>query len=292
MALLSLPLGGFAQQSVCGDVNSSGAVDIDDVNAMINIMLDKAAPTAGSDVNGDGAVDIDDLNVVINVILGKDGGGSQAEGDWVDLGLPSGTLWASRNIGAATPEDYGDYFAWGETAPKEAYKQGTYKWWKEGFFIEAGDGIIYWHWDGNTKYCTNTNYGYDGFADDKTELDITDDAAAANWGGGARMPSMEQIKELLDECSWQWTCRDVGEGESVTGQLVTGPNGNSIFLPAAGYRWNGSLYGAGYCGYYWSRTLGAYYDDCAYFLIFGDGGAGWDYYYRYYGRTVHAVRVP
>ncbi|MBQ7689701.1 MAG: hypothetical protein IJT30_00675 [Muribaculaceae bacterium] len=288
--LLALPLGGFAQQSVRGDVNGSGVVDIDDVNAVINVMLHKATPAdfPAADVNGDGAVDIDDLNVVINVILGKDGGGSQEEGDWVDLGLPSGTLWASRNIGAATPGDRGDYFAWGETSPKARYFWYTYKWYREGYY-DAQNG---WLSAGFTKYCTNYDSGFDGcFVDNKTELDLADDAAAANWGGGARMPSFEQIKELVDNCTWQWTSRDAGI-YVVYGQLATGPNGNSIFLPAAGLRWGGSLYYADIDGFYWSRTLGADDSNDAYYLYFDSGYAYRNYYSRSGGLTVRAVRVP
>ena len=292
--LLSLPLGGYArqpqpldsraQQSVRGDVDGSGVVDIDDVNAVINIMLHKNQdPTLETlaDVDGNGSVDIDDLNIIINVMLGKDGGGSHEQGDWVDLGLPSGTLWATRNIGADKPEDYGDYFAWGETAPKAVYNWDTYKWYKKR--VDAYGYPI----GGYTKYCTQSNWGYDGFVDNKTELDVDDDAAAANWGGGARMPSLEQIKELVNNCTWQWTQRN-----GVNGQLGTGPNGNTIFLPAAGDRWFGSLYSAGNRGYYWSRTLRADDSDHACDLCVGSGSVGWSYYDRSDGHTVRAVRVP
>ena len=107
------------------------------------------------------------------------------------------------------PEDYGDYFAWGETAPKSNYNLATYKW-----YNSVSDKL--------TKYCTD---------DHKTELEPADDAATVNWGAGARMPSLEQIQELLDNCSWQWTLKN-----GVYGQLGTGPNGITIFcqLLAAG----------------------------------------------------------
>ena len=290
--LLLMPLNGYTQQSVRGDVNDSGVVDIDDVNAVINIMLHKADPAAGSDVNGDGSVDIGDLNIIINVMLGKDGSGSHGDGDWVDLGLPSGTLWATRNIGADKPEDYGDYFAWGETAPKETYDRITYKWWKQGY-TDAHDD---WHSDGWTKYSYDPSYGYDGyygnnykgFVDRKTELDFDDDAAAANWGGSVRMPSREQIQELVDNCTWQWTQRN-----GVNGRLGTGSNGTTIFLPAAGHRLHGSLYSAGDRGDYWSRRLYADYSFGADYMFVGSGRHYWDDIgIRYYGHTVRAVRVP
>ncbi len=281
--LLALPLNGYAQQSVRGDVDGSGAVDIDDVNAVINIMVHKADPTAAADVNGDGAVDIDDLNIIINIMLGKDDGGSYDPSDWVDLGLPSGTLWASRNIGAASPEDYGDYFAWGETAPKAVYNWDTYKWWEK--YQDASGN---WH-KGYTKYCTQSSYGYDGFVDNKTELDVDDDAAAANWGGGARMPSLEQIKELVNNCTWQWK-----RPNGVIGQLGIGPNGNTIFLPAAGCRRGGSLRDTSIFGIYWSRTLRASDSHNAYYLYVNLSDAGWNYsdYRCSPGGTVRAVRVP
>ena len=204
------------------------------------------------------------------------------EGDWVDLGLPSGTIWATRNVGASSPEDYGDYFAWGETDPKDYYDNNTYKWYR------SDDD-----YSGYTKYCTNSLYGYKGFVDNKTELDPSDDAACAHYPGG-RMPSKGQILELVNSCTWQWTQRN-----GVKGHLVTGPNGNAMFLPAAGNRWHESLVGAGSYGYDWSRTLHPgyssydYYPPNAYGLQFEMGN--WDYgcndQMRHLGFTVRAVRV-
>ncbi|MBO7610283.1 MAG: dockerin type I repeat-containing protein [Muribaculaceae bacterium] len=285
--LLALPFSGYAQQSIRGDVNGSGIVDVEDVNAVINIMLNYIGPTAAADVDGSGIVDVEDLNVVINIILGMDDGGSHDQCDWVDLGLPSGTLWANRNIGASSPEDYGDYFAWGETSPKAVYNWDTYKWYEE-YYDAEGD----FHW-GLTKYCTQVVGGLDDFVDNKTELDLDDDAAAVNWGGGARMPSIDQIQELVDNCTWQWTQRN-----DVNGKLVTGPNGSTIFLPAAGGRWDdsrsNSLFDRYFDGSYWSRAL--------YVVVHGDvGNLHFNYldhayldsgYPRCYGFPVRAVRVP
>ena len=194
------------------------------------------------------------------------------EGDWVDLGLPSGTIWATRNVGASTPEEYGDYFAWGETAPKDYYYWNTYKWCN-------GD------YNQLTKYCTISSYGYNGFTDGKTELDPEDDAAYVNWGPSWRMPTTEQQRELYENCSSVWTTLN-----GVNGRLFTGPNGNTLFLPAAGVRWEESLYFAGSDGYYWSRTLSSFGPDYAHDLYFTSGHVGWDVY-RYYGFTVRAVRV-
>ena len=227
------------------------------------------------DVNGDGVVNISDVNAVIGVILGDNVPTPQPdEHEWVDLGLPSGTLWATCNVGATAPEEYGDYFAWGETEPKDYYDWSTYKWCN-------GD------WNTMTKYCTNSSYGYNGFMDGKTELDPEDDAAYVNWGSSWRMPTMDQLLELRDNCN-----RTLTQFNGVNGYLVTGPNGNTLFLPAAGYRWNESLYGAGSYGYYWSRALDSGYSGVAYSLFFDSNGVYWYYsYYRNVGHSVRAVRV-
>ena len=193
--------------------------------------------------------------------------------EFVDLGLPSGTLWATMNIGANSPEEYGDYFAWGETEPKDDYSWDTNKW---GYYDENAKLHI-------TKYNMNSNYGP---VDNKMELDPEDDAAYVNWGPSWRMPTYEQIKELAKKCSWEWTTSN-----GVAGLLVTGPNGNTLFLPTAGYRYNDSLYYSYFQGHYWSRTLYAYASDCAYRLRIAEGVHNYNYYNRYFGYTVRAVRA-
>ena len=197
----------------------------------------------------------------------------------VDLGLPSGTLWATMNIGASSPEDYGDYFAWGETTPKDLYDWSTYKWCN-------GDD-----YNALTKYCTHGCYGNDGFSDDKIELDPEDDAATANWGAEWRMPSLKQIEELIDNCTTEWTTRN-----GVIGRLFTSNiNGASLFFPAAGYRWDSSLHETGSWGFFWSRTLVSYplaFPSLAHFLYFVSDYVEWDGDYRFVGRSVRAVRVP
>lgn len=161
---------------------------------------------------------------------------------YVDLGLPSRTLWATCNIGAKSPEEFGDYFAWGETEPKEVYEWSTYKWYKRDYDFNEDRGV--------TKYCDRVESGYHRFVDRKIQLDPEDDAAYANWGPNWRMPTMEQMMELINSCTWQWTQRN-----GVNGQLVTGPNGNTLFLPAAGYHVHDEFHQAGSEGDYWSRTL-------------------------------------
>ena len=192
----------------------------------------------------------------------------------IDLGLPSGTLWASCNVGATKPEEYGNYFAWGETQPKENYSWSTYKWCK-------GSSSTM------TKYCNKSSYGNNGFTDNKTELDFEDDAAYVNWGSNWRMPSTEQIQELIDNCNWEWTTLNGVYGRKATSKK----NGKSIFLPAAGYRDVTSLYGAGSWGYYWSRTLytGSAYSACR--LYFYSGNVYWSSDYRYCGQSVRPVQM-
>ena len=145
-----------------------------------------------------------------------DNSGSLNGHDYVDLGLPSGTLWATCNVGAETPEGYGDYFAWGETEPKTTYDWSTYKYC-------AGD------YDLLTKYCSDSTYGYNGFTDNLYVLQPSDDAATVIWGEGWRMPSASEGEELLSQCSHQ---RDTVNG--VSGWRIIGTNGNTIFMPAGG----------------------------------------------------------
>ncbi|MBQ6191656.1 MAG: Ig-like domain-containing protein [Bacteroidaceae bacterium] len=195
---------------------------------------------------------------------------------WVDLGLPSGTLWATCNIGASKPEEYGDYFAWGETEPKDNYVWETYKW------CNGSSNTI-------TKYCTQSDYGYNGFTDGKTELDPEDDAAVVNWGSEWQMPSIDQIKELLndDYTKTAWTTQN-----GVKGRLVRSKsNGNCIFLPAAGYCNGSNRNYAGSEGYYWSRSLKTNYTFRAYDMDFDYDYINNDYVNRPYGRSVRPVYV-
>ena len=220
------------------------------------------------DVNGDERVDIGDVSTILGLIANGDEGemGHAPAGvEAVDLGLPSGTKWANMNVGAETPEDYGSYFAWGETQPKDVYNWITYSYWNDS------DG------DGEVDSGELANLGSDIAG---TEYD----AATANWGSPWRMPSKEQFQELLDNTTSTWTTQN-----GVNGYWFTGSNGNSVFLPAAGYRWNSDLDDAGSGGYYWSSTpSGEYF---AFNLPFDSGGAYWYYLgNRYGGESVRPVR--
>ena len=182
-----------------------------------------------------------------------EGSSSWGSHDYVNLGLPSGTLWATCNVGADTPEDYGDYFAWGETTTKSNYDWSTYQ------YCMGSYNTL-------TKYCNSSDFGYNGFTDNLTILQPSDDAATANWGNGWRMPTKEEWQELYQNTTHTWTTQN-----GVNGRSFTASNGYSLFLPASGYRWDGELYGAGSGGLYWSSSL--YTDDpnSAWDLVFGSG---------------------
>lgn len=213
---------------------------------MLSVVFDSHAQTIlKGDINGDGQVSIADVTSLVNIILGKTPPDviDNDEHEYVDLGLPSGTLWATCNVGAANPEDYGDYFAWGETegynSGKTEFSWSTYKWCNGSY-------------NTLTKYNTDSNYGV---VDNETELDLEDDAAYVNWGAEWCMPSLEQFRELINNSytTTEWITQNGVDGFKITSNA----NGNSIFLPSAGYRVNSSLDDAGSdgFGYYCSRSL-------------------------------------
>ena len=176
-------------------------------------------------------------------------------GEMIDLGLS--VKWASHNVGASSPEGFGGYYAWGETEEKSDYSLETYKYYQNGSWINIGSNI------------SGTQY----------------DVAHVKWGGSWRMPTLDEIIELVENCSWKWTTYN-----GVEGQLVTGPNGNSIFLPAAGYRYHTSVGNVGW-GYYLSATQNESDSYLVYDLRLRSSGSGW---YtcrcnRNYGNTVRPV---
>ena len=172
---------------------------------------------------------------------------------WVDLGLPSGLKWATCNVGAYTPADYGNYYAWGETSTKSNY-----------------------YYDNCASY--GKSWGDIGG-------DSNRDAARANWGGSWRMPTAEEFQELIDYCEWTWMTESYG----LPGYEVMGRNGYSIFLPAAGVRGGDTLYSDGENGYYWSSTPFESRTDSAYGLYFSEGFRNVDWNYCYYGHSVRPV---
>ena len=197
--------------------------------------------------------------------------------EYVDLGLPSGTLWATCNVGATTPEGYGDYYAWGEITPKDYYGWETYKY------------SIYWHGQHEwlTKYCNNTDYGYDGFVDQLRFLEAEDDVATIRWGAGWSIPSKEQWNEL-----YRNTSNELTNLNGVNGMLFTASNGNSVFLPAAGVYQYDELCAVDGVGSYGSNQL--VYNEPRYNNVFGSDQYGLSHGVspRSFGNTIRPVHIP
>ena len=171
--------------------------------------------------------------------------------EYIDLGLPSGLKWATCNVGASSPEEYGDYYAWGEVKTKNKYTIHNSK-----RYGKSMNDI-----SGNSKY----------------------DVARSKWGGSWRLPTKKELEELKNNCKWEWTTQNGKKGYK-----VTGPNGNSIFLPAAGRCFGSSLFKAGDYGYYWSST-GSNGGYMAYYLDFGSSDHDVNWEGRYFGRSVRPV---
>ena len=172
--------------------------------------------------------------------------------EYVDLGLPSGLKWATCNVGANKPEDYGNSYAWGETKTKSDYRSSNSVTWDKSI-SDIG---------GKSQY----------------------DAARSNWGGTWRLPTKAELEELKNRCTWKWTTQN-----GVKGYKVTGPNGNSIFLPAAGCRYGSSLFDAGEYGYYWGSSPSGSDSYDAWGLFFRSGEQGMYDYTRYRGHSVRPV---
>ena len=189
---------------------------------------------------------------------------------YVDLGLS--VKWATCNVGATEPWEYGGYYAWGETEEKSKYQWGTYKW---------CNGNL----NSITKYCTDSDHDH---VDNKNVLDPEDDVAHVKWGGSWRMPTKDEIEELRDNCTWQWTTLN-----SVNGYKVTGPNGNSIFLPASGIFFYSGISTRDEEGVYLSsslyeerRSLGCLYANN---FSFSENGYRCSFTSRDYGYSVRPV---
>ena len=188
----------------------------------------------------------------------------------IDLGLPSGTKWASFNLGATKPEEYGYHYAWGETEPKDVYNWSTYKWC-------AGD------YYSMTKYCTNAENGLNGFVDNKTFLEKEDDAVYVNLSKEWRMPTKNEWYEIRDNCTWEWTT-EFGEGMY---KVTSNINGHYIYLPSGGYRSGPSLLYKE-VGYYWSSSIGS--STSALSPTFSENKLTWHYCgHRYQGHQIRPI---
>ena len=247
------------------DVNKDGVVNVSDVTFLVNNIL--GIPNEGEDeqnfiydVNGDDVVNVADVTSLVNNILGE----PDPDEDYftcpdgnhphrVDLGLPSGTLWSCCNVGAENPISSGNYYAWGETVAKDVYDEDNY------------------------TYCFEVEEPRDIAA-------TTYDVAYKVWGNTWCMPSEAQMKELIENCPSEETILN-----DVTGRLFRASNGNTIFLPAAGFKMDDTDYHVGIMGYYWTSTLSQDASPIAYELYFGNVSCYTKTEELYYGLNVRPV---
>lgn len=192
------------------------------------------------------------------------------EAEWVDLGLPSGLLWAKCNLGATAPEKFGDYYAWGETMPKHEYSMATYS-----YYDQDGENYAL------NKYNTQES---EGLVDSLTVLEAADDAATALLSYGARIPTDAEWQELLDNTTAKWTTQN-----GVQGYLLTAANGNNLFLPAAGWM-DGDSHLSKNTGDYWSSSLETLLPNNAHILNFGSTGLRVSNYERFHGSPIRPVK--
>lgn len=199
---------------------------------------------------------IEDSSIAITVNL--DINSPAPHEQYIDLGLPSGLLWATCNLGATSPEGYGNYYAWAETTPKQVYTWSTYKYYDTDITkYTIGDGISY--------------------------LDLEDDAASVNLGAGWKIPTNDDFDELQSNCTMTWTSRN-----GINGCLFVGPNGNSIFFPMSGGKKRDNLLNNGSCGFYWLNSV--YSDEnYAYGFLLDSTTVTETSYYRMYGQTIRPV---
>ena len=190
----------------------------------------------GGSSEGENNEDIPDNNNLTGVHQGH---------EWVDLGLS--VKWATCNVGANRPEEPGGYYAWGETKEKNEYTWETYKYGDQFY-----DSDEYYSM---SKYCIDSEYGT---VDNKVTLELSDDVAHVKWGGNWRMPTKYEMYELFENCTWEWI--------PINGMRATGPNGNSIYLPATGLRYDVGIEDAGSGGYYYSSSLAENCNPCVWTL--------------------------
>ena len=275
------------QAEALGTGQTGIATQIAGVTSAINALVDQV-----KDGDTDAAAALAQIIQKLEDLKGSIGGGGTTPStmEYVDLGLPSGLKWAKCNLGASKPSDYGDYYAWGETAPKADYTWATYKW------MQAGQSdwkyiTKYTFADGKTGgiwYDSSGNF----IGDNLTTLRPADDAATQQLGSPWRMPTVDEQEELITKCTWTWTTQD-----GVNGYQVDGPNGNAIFLPAAGLRSGSALGSAGSRGFYLSNSHSSHSshstsrNDVVFRIYFySNGQHSMDTYLRCLGYSVRPVR--
>lgn len=221
-----------------GDIVVDGKVNQLDLNALVDAYITNTQVTQITDLDTDGSLTIADITKLLGIINDNNSTVNNNGHMYVDLGLPSGTLWATCNVGATMPEETGDFYAWGETETKDVYSWETYKW---------CNGSVC-----NNSNQTLTKYGVDGawgVNDGITTLELSDDVAHTKWGGDWHIPTEEDILELINYCESKWETVN-----GVKGRTFTASNGNSIFLPATGSKEQTEFYSG--VGQYWTSSLG------------------------------------
>ena len=212
------------------------------------------------------------LTASILGVLGCDSKGKESAKektqDFVDLGLPSGTLWATCNIGANTPENNGNYFAWGEVQHKDYY------WWDSYLYCNSAATQL-------TKYCTHPDFGFNGYIDTLFLMDLCDDAANVNCGDGWMIPNYDDWNELLYNCKQSWTYK---------GLELMGPSGNSVFFPFSGYIYKSDCRMVGKCGYYWSNMIETKAPNNAWCFRFCSDFWEMRYEARFFGMSIRPIR--
>lgn len=263
-----------------GDVDGDGTLTVNDVRDLSKSLIDseyKLVNHAASDMNQDGVVTIADVTCLIEELLHPSKGLCNGY-EYVDLGLS--VKWATCNIGADVPEQYGSFYAWGETEEKDTYLWETYQhntkgnsYWEGCKKYQVADGQTRGIWyDGNT------------FVGDGIEtLESCDDVATQKWGDGWRLPTKEEFEELLTQCTWKWVSNGYKKGYEISRM------GRSIFIPTAGCEFGDSYYGTGSYGYYWTSCLTSFYTNCAYSLYINRNEKEIGYDERCYGLTVRPV---
>lgn len=221
-----------------GDIVTDGKVNNLDLSALVDAYLNSTNVTLSTDLDEDGSLSIADITKLVDIVNEGRGDLKSNGHEFVDLGLPSGALWATCNVGASAPEEDGDFFAWGETETKDVYSWETYKW-CNGTTCSATEQTL-------TKYCDRGGYGV---IDGKLTLEPEDDAARAKWGGDWHMPTKEEMQELIDYCSVERF--KLSDGKKAF--KFTGRNGNYIILPCSGHKKNDTYIDDDL--YYWTLTL-------------------------------------
>ncbi len=269
---------------LAGDANGDGVVDDKDipyVGKRIFSVVDIDSLTKADDVNGDGVVDISDITMLVNILLKK--GSNEAE--YVDLGLPSGTLWATRNVGASSPDESGIYYAWGETEDYTSQQNYGSNMWSHYKWCDGSMTTL-------NKYNTDANFGT---TDGKTVLDLEDDAAYVNLGSEWCIPTAEQFRELVNKeyTTVEWTRNDWAFGYKITSKT----NGKFIFLPVCGYYMQDILFQEGAYGYYWTSSLATYAPKAQFLELASNlcnvclaNGNAWNAIFRCYGCNIRPVR--